>query len=333
MAATIRASALTGYVDLARAVGLDPLRMLAAVGIPREALADPDLRISTSAGRELLELSSRAAEDFGLRLSELRTPSVMGPVALIAREQPTVRKVIEAMAAHMALHNEMTGLHLEESDDLVTIHWVLKHPSEGPARQSWELSVALLVRVLRSHLGEPWRPLCVGFVHGPPKSMATHRRILGPNVQFDQDFNGVVCTRAELERPNPAADPALAREIERYVEGLTAVQADTAAKVREIVQRLLPTGHCTIEAVAHHAGVDVRTLQRQLSASGTSFLEILQSARMSLTNQYLDGDRPFAEVAELLGFSALSAFSRWHRAHYGRSPSKRRAEARGNLLH
>ena len=89
--ATIRASTLMGFADTARSVGLDPLRMLDAVGIPREALLDPDARISTAAVRDLLELGGRTADDFALRMADRRTPSTMGPVALIAREQPTLR--------------------------------------------------------------------------------------------------------------------------------------------------------------------------------------------------------------------------------------------------
>ena len=85
VADTIRAAFLTGYAELARSVGLDPLRMLDAAGIPRAALTDPDLRFPTTAARDLLEASARGAEDFGLRLIDQRTPSIMGPVALIAR--------------------------------------------------------------------------------------------------------------------------------------------------------------------------------------------------------------------------------------------------------
>ena len=326
VADTIRAAFLTGYVELARSVGLDPLRMLDAAGIPRAALTDPDLRFPTSAARDLLEASARVAEDFGLRLIDQRTPSIMGPVALIAREQPNVRGVIDAVARHTALHTEATALHVEEAGDVVIIHVRTRFPTPGPTRQAVESGMGQVMRILRMYLGAQWRPVSAAFVHGPPKSMATHHRVFGPGVAFNQDFDGIVCTREDLDRPNLAADPEMARQIERYIEGLAgAAQAPLPERVRETIRSLLPTGRATIEVVGLQMGVDPRTLQRQLAAQGTSFIDLLQDVRMAQSGHYLEeSDRPLAEVSELLGFSALSAFSRWHRAHYGCSASDRR---------
>jgi AraC-like DNA-binding protein len=94
------------------------------------------------------------------------------------------------------------------------------------------------------------------------------------------------------------------------------------------VKGLLPTGRCTGDFVARQLGADLRTLQRQLAAAGTSFQEIVAEVRTDLAAQYLEGsERPLANISELLGFSALSAFSRWHQKQYGQSPSERRRSA------
>ena len=321
---------LTGYAELARSVGLDPLRMLDAAGIPRVALKDPDLRFPTVAARDLLELSSRAAEDFALRLSDLRTPSVMGPLALIAREQPTVRAVLETINRYHSLHTDVTTVPIEDAGEVSIIHVIQTWPSPGPERQAVELAMGQVMRILRLYLGASWRPQSVSFVHSAPKAMHTHHRIFGEHIFFDQAFNGLICDRADLERPNPSADPEMARQIERYIEGLAGPSSTAVpAQVRELVAGRLASGKCTIELTARQLGVDVRTLQRQLAAAETSFVDIVQSVRMGLIPQYLEAsDRPLAEVAELLGFSALSAFSRWHRMHYGGSPSAHREAAR-----
>jgi AraC-like DNA-binding protein len=335
VAGTIRAAALTGFEELCRTLGLDPLRMLDSVGLPRAALTDPDLRISTSAGRDLLEACSRVAEDFALRLSELRTPSIMGPVALIIREQPTARGVLEAFGRYMSLHADSTRLSVEETDDVAIVYVTQSFDTPGPMRQSNELAMAQVVRVLRRYLGPTWRPQSISFVHSAPKSLATHRRLFGPNIYFDRDFNTVVFDRTDLDRPNPIADPAMAREIERYVGKLAgSAQAPLPERVSDTIRALLSTGRGTVELVAQQMGLDPRTLQRQLAAQGMSFIDLLQEVRMDLTGPYLeDSDRPLAEVAELLGFSALSAFSRWHRTHYGRSASDRRKVARSKDGH
>ena len=327
---TMRAAFLAEYADLARAFGLDPLRMLDAAGIPRAALGDSDFRIPTVAARALLENSARAAEDFGLRLVERLTPSEMGPLNLVVREQPTVREVIAATIRYSALQDEAVLVQLEETSDVAILSLSDRDLPAASVRQSVELGVSQLLRVLRRHLGPAWRPISVCFVYPPPKSPETHQRVLGRRLEFNCDFNGVAFDRADLERRNPVADPEMARQVERFAEGLL-IPTETSLpdEVRRTVLALLRTGRCNIEDTAERLGLDVRTLQRRLADSGSGFLDILQHARMELADQYIpQSERPLAEVAELLGFSALSAFSRWHQAHYHCTPSERRAVAR-----
>jgi AraC-like DNA-binding protein len=93
-------------------------------------------------------------------------------------------------------------------------------------------------------------------------------------------------------------------------------------KVRELVRLQLPAGRCTIERVARQLDVDRRTLHRKLAAEGRTFSDILESVRTEIATRILQSrERPLTAVADLLGFSDLSAFSRWFRARFGLSPS------------
>jgi AraC-like DNA-binding protein len=327
---TIRAAFLSKYADLARDVGLDPLRMLDAVGIPRAALTDPELRIPTVAARAVLENSACVAEDFGLRLVERLTASEMGPLNLVAREQPTMREILIAAIRYGVLHDEAGLLGLEEHGDVAIFSLNDRDLPAALVRQSVELGVCQVLRLLQRHLGPSWKPLSVCFVYPPPKSLATHHRVLGRNLEFDRDFNGVVFDRADLERKNPMADPEMERQVELFADGLMRpAETNLPDQVRRTVLASLRTGGCDIEDTAARLGLDVRTLQRHLAEGGTGFLEIVQRVRMELADQYVAGsERPLAEVAELLGFSAQSAFSRWHQTHYRQSPSARRDAAR-----
>ena len=105
MGPTIRSASLVDYVEVARSVGLDPYKMLENVRLPRSCLRNPDLRISADAVAELLEASAATArvEDFALRLAQRRGLSNLGPLALIVRERPTVRKAIEVLIQYIGL--------------------------------------------------------------------------------------------------------------------------------------------------------------------------------------------------------------------------------------
>jgi AraC-like DNA-binding protein len=98
-----------------------------------------------------------------------------------------------------------------------------------------------------------------------------------------------------------------------------------ADKARHLVREMLPLGSCTIDKVARHLAVDRRTIHRHLARTGDTFSSVVDAVRAELAESYLeDGGRNLADVADLLGFSALSAFSRWHRRQFGCSATERR---------
>ena len=51
----------------------------------------------------------------------------------------------------------------------------------------------------------------------PPPSLAVHRRVFGQAVEFGHEFNGIVCNAADLDAPNPGADPVMARYTQRLL--------------------------------------------------------------------------------------------------------------------
>ncbi len=328
-----RSAALTGFADLARSVGLDPYRILDAAGVPRRTLDDADIRIPASAVGRILEASARQSgvEDFGLRLAEKRRLSNLGLAGLIAREQPSVRRAIEVLGQYIWMQNDALSLILEDADDLVILRTLIASPSGRRSRQSVELLVATTCRTLASFLGAGWRPQLVCFVHGAPGRHGAHRRVCGADVAFDQDFDGVVCLRRDLDAEIATADPVMARQLARYAEqAIRDRPRQPEERVRELVLLLLPGGQATIERVAAHLGVDRRTVSRRLATRGERFSTILDSVRAELTATYLGGgERSLTAIADLLGFSALSAFSRWHVQRFGESPSARRARGPG----
>jgi len=127
-----------------------------------------------------------------------------------------------------------------------------------------------------------------------------------------------------------ASDPAMAHHIQRYLDTV-APQPDATMRdnARVCIYGTLPSGLCSADRVARHLGVDRRTLHRHLAREGETFSSLLDSVRAELAVRYIStGDRPLASVAELLGFSALSAFSRWFHHRFGYSVSQWRDSAR-----
>src|SRR5687767_10377563 len=94
MTAMVRASGLQGYTALMRSLDHDPAALLRRYRIATESLADEDALVSLRAGVHLLEASAveTGCADFGLRLSQMQDVSVLGPLAIVLQNAPTVRK-------------------------------------------------------------------------------------------------------------------------------------------------------------------------------------------------------------------------------------------------
>lgn len=334
----IRSASLNGYLATASEFGIDANAALRSVGLSRRVLLDPDACIQVAAFARLLENSARlaGADDFGLRMAETRQLSNLGPLALVAAHESTLRQALKVIFRYLRLHNESLFLRMDEANGRVTIIQSIACDWRWPSRQLVELCVGALHRMISSMLGDAWQPLVASFMHSAPARLTVYRRLFsGARIVFGSDFDGLVCQASELEKSLPAGDPVLAGYAREFLErlGNGAIETHADEKVCHLVRTLLPFGRCTADCIAGHLGIDRRTLHRQLVRVGTNFSELVAQVRREDVERYLlDGSRPLHEVARLLGFGGPSAFSEWFRSHYGCSATQWRARTQLNRI-
>ena len=186
-----------------------------------------------------------------------------------------------------------------------------------------------MVRDIRQLIGRDWQPRRVCFAHAAPKDLGMHHRLFGPRVEFNQDFNGIVCAKADLDTRNEFTDPAMVRYAQKLLEAVAPMHDDAVLDdVRRTILLLLPSGRCSIERVSEHLGVVPRTIQRRLTEKGQSFSSLMNDIRKELAVRYVfETSRSLTEVAELLGFTAPSSFSRWYLSQFGCSAKDSRSKA------
>src|SRR3979411_924898 len=190
----IRSASLTHYAEIARSVGIDPRAMLKQARLPLHCLGNPDLRVAVGGVRRLLEASAASCaarrvweasgeasgvEEFGLRLAERGGFSTLGPVALVVREQATVGAALEALARYIQIQNEAMRLEIDRRDDLVTIAMFLRGGHQRATRQSTELALGRVHRIIAMLFPEEWQPLEVHSAHAPPRRRFYPRKFFG----------------------------------------------------------------------------------------------------------------------------------------------------------
>ena len=331
----IRSASLRGYADLARAHGLNPLTAMRRAGLDPRCLDDPEKLVSVLAVRKLLELSAAesGAEDFGLLMARDRRLANLGPLSLVLREEPTARRALDVLARYLRLLNSALHARIEDYEDVVVIREELLHGNTGSMRQSIELAVGVMFRILSELLGPAWAPRRVCFMHRAPRSLATHRAVFGARVEFNSDFNGIVCAAKDLSAQLPSLDTGVAIHARRFLDqALSSSRPKTGDSARQLIAALLPGGRCTADLVAQQLGIDRRTLHRHLRLEGETFSSLMQSMREQFAmHQIREGDRGLAELADLLGFSGASAFAYWFRHRFGCTVSQWRETERARL--
>ena len=331
MTSLIRAATLKNYFEVAQQLELNPQPLLHAVGLSRTMLADPERRIPAAAAVRLLEDSARASgcETFGLRMAESRQLSDFGVASLLLIHQPTLRDALVATMQYRHLLNELLAIHVEERGKTVVIREEFVADVGPSSRQAIELALGALYRLCGFLLGPHWKPHCIVFTHPAPESLLVHRRMFRCPAEFGGDYNGLVCDAADLDNPNPSADPAMARYVKRLVEALPAPsRGSIGTDVRKDLYILMPMGQATIEQVARGRGMNVRTLQRRLEEAGETFSGLLNAVRTDLALRYMENRKySLQAVSRLLGFASPSSFSRWFAAGFGVSPREWRKTA------
>lgn len=324
----VRSASLSGYAEVARSVGLEPFAQLRAAGLDPQCLSNPDLKIPVQRLNALLESSAQAAgiEDFGLRMAMTRRLSNLGLVALAARDEPTVRAALSCLQRTMHLHNEAIRIEIEEEKSVVVIREQFLVHLPGSMRQAVELAIAVLYRVTKELLGSHWSPVAVCFTHAAPQNLSSYRKLFDCSVQFNSVLNGLTCRSSDLDRPMPGADPQSLRVVQKYLLAAAEHQPTQAERTLHLILGLLPSGRCTAELVARYLGIDRRTLHRRLELEGSSFSALVSEVRMEAAQRHLSNPgQSVTDLAGMLGFSDISAFSRWFSSKFGCSPRRWRS--------
>ncbi|HEX5006856.1 MAG TPA: AraC family transcriptional regulator [Hyphomonadaceae bacterium] len=321
----VRAAVLSNYFEVARLAKLDPAPLLKQVQLSQFKLSDPDRKIPLRAALRLLEESAKASEyeTYGLRMAQLRKLSDFGAVSLLLLHQPTLRAALTILQRYQYLLNQSLSIHVEEHGDVVVVREEFVAEYNAGARQGVELALGVLFRMCEALFAPHWRPMEVHLTHEPPAKLDLHRQVFASPLTFRAEFCGFVCPASDLDRLNARGNPEMARYAQHYLDSLPGSGAVPAhEQVRQALHHLIPSGHFAATDVARHLGIHVRSLQRRLEGEGASFLDLQHEARMELARRYLQNrDYSIIQVAELLGYTSPSAFTRWFTARFGMSPT------------
>lgn len=204
-------------------------------------------------------------------------------------------------------------------------------PQERPSPELEDLVLTSCVAMAREVVGGHF-PLAAVYLRRPsPKDASAHESFFGCPVRFRQALSMVRAPSSVLMMPSRSPDGRAAQRAERAVVGVLSARSQVTESsfvtaVRTALEGCVPHGIPTVEAVADQLRIPPRDLRRRLKALGTSFRALRDGVLRSLAIHYLrSSEISLDDVAEKVGFSEQSAFSRAFKNWTGTTPGAFRA--------
>jgi AraC-like DNA-binding protein len=210
----------------------------------------------------------------------------------------------------------------------LTFNYEVTEPGLDEVVQGYELSMAIVVRIVRLLGGPEARPSAIFFMHNRQGPVAAYREVLGCPVRFQQKWCGFEMSRRVADRRIESADPETRRLAAKYLES-NYLPPNTllSERVTELTRRLLPTGQCSVDVIANQLALHPRALQRRLVTEGVRCQDLIDQQRRALAARYLaEPGLPLSQIAGLLGYAEQSALNRSCRRWFGKTPREYRAD-------
>ncbi len=316
-----------------REAAIDPAPLLRRSGLTVAQIDDPQARIDVSGQVELLRLAAEALGDeiLGFRLSQVFELRQIGLLYFVIASSPTMQEALARAERYSAIANE--GILLRCPRDGFGFAYEYFGVARHADRHQIEFWTAAIVRMARQVTGNALRPIRVELMHPRCADSGLLETFLGCDIAFGAGRDVVAFAREVADIPLIGADPYLHDLLVRYCEDALAHRRRPAealqTRVENAISPLLPHGKARAGDVARTLGMSQRTFARRLAADGLTFAGILDDLRADLADLYLvNPSLSVSEIAWLLGFQEVSAFTHAFRRWTGQTPTQARLERR-----
>jgi AraC-like DNA-binding protein len=289
---------------------------------------------------------------FGLHFGEVMQLNALGIVGAIVRNSPTIGDALQQCVAYTPLLTDLFDMKLDHGSD------VSRRPggsSEGRSRpgggsrrfairllpfpdkmgrypvmqrQTLDLSMAFILHELDGLLLTKMKPELVILPH-VAEHEAEYRRVLRcdrvlAGDEYYMEFDGALWDMP-IVMANYELQGLLLAYADRYkvaLDGSTSIRT----RISNLLHRTCYLGMPGLDEVAANLNLSVRSLQRRLREEGVNFQELAESVRKTMALRYLEGGaHQVKEIAAMLGYTDIGAFTRAFKRWTGKTPSEHRA--------
>ncbi len=315
----------------AKAAGIAMEPLLRTADLTSHQIEAPQTVIRVRDQIKFLNLVAAALKDdlLGFHLAQTADLRELGLLYYLLASSETLIDALHRAARYSSIVNEGVSLRCVDSRFVrISFHCI------GIGRHldthQIECMMTTAVRICRQLTGLRLLPERVRLMHHRPQNKE-FTKFFGDRVEFGAAADDVTFPHNIRQSPVTSADPYLNRLLVSHCEEAIAHRPRTQGSFRSSVENavapLLPHARARASEIARQLGVSQRTFARRLSQEGLTFSELLDNLRSDLANRHLaDRDLAISQIAWLLGYQDVGAFSHAFKRWTGKAPGKARVE-------
>lgn len=326
---------------LATNYGVDSDELILISKKSSEELCDESCIVENVVYNAVIEKAVELTKDpfFGLHAGENLNLAAAGLISQITQSCETVKQALEYCCAFANLGCSALPMKLEEQKDQYKLTlkpnklWekqspiALKHTAEGV--------LAFTIKEFHSLTRQKHSPIAIHLPWKGSADIKEYERIYACPVFFNKNEIALLLRKQDVEEKVISSDYTLLRILVAHAEEKSAQlvqQKGFSSIVKQSVVKLVKPEFPTIEMVASHLNISLRTMQRRLKEEGITYKEILDDLRKEFAITYLKrDDLSISDIAYLLSYSEISAFTRSFKRWTDESPKEYRIKRKLNL--
>jgi AraC-like DNA-binding protein len=298
------------------AYGADVHRVCTALDIDPQELNDSERLVPFDQAAQVWDvvLVETGEPLLGLYLGEKITPAILGMIGYLMQSSRTLYDAIVQLAKFNDLHSTMMKYEIIETNETIEVRyhpavlWIHQYPES--VRQAVELAMSGLLTFFRTLSSRAMSPLKVELKY-PERSIREYDKIFKGIIVFDADRCALTFKRSDLLAPIASFDKSLFMRFGDILEKkLQSLHADEkfSDQVRQVILTEFKGTSPSVELIAAHLNMTVRSIQRRLKDENTTYREIAGKFKKELAEIVLaDSKFSVSQVSTLLGYSDASA--------------------------
>lgn len=320
-----RARNLYGIDTTIHNLGGDWQALFVEAGVDAALLQARDALLPFAAFNKLLNLAAERLDcpQFGVLCALGHRNAPFDVFFQMLKRSPTLQAANDLSNRYRSLESEITFWRIETQGRYATVYRYNETPIHFDFRQHRLFTVTRAFQLGQALLQDAWRPVSVSFGFEKP-GRANFQQLLGVPVYFSAEQDSYCFPAEDLHKPLPNSDDELLLFLRDQAEQLQQrfhFGENIVSVVRQLIQQGLPSGSTNLQVMANLLAMHPRALQRKLLKEGISFKRLLLETRMGMGEMLLaQSPMPLTQIANILGYSELSAFSRAFKTYAGQTP-------------